>query len=214
MVYLLFEAERERPAPRWAFWSYDYASVYAWLDAPNLDIGKSRAENTLRRKGWRIVRYEHATKMTDAELPNEMYARACIKMARANGSSYTFERIPRPACGDALDGGAREFSDSTTEPLDIDPARVPAALRPAVEIGRRWAIGDDPARSRAIRTALAAERQALLDVVEPLWDEIERWCDTRRDQTPVPDEVVLFDHLLEAATEMQAGAEADSPQRT
>lgn len=213
MVYLLFEAERERPASRWAFWSYDYASVYAWLDAPDVAVGQSRAEATMRRKGWRIVRYEHAKVMTDDQLPNDMYANACVRMARATGSSYTFDRMKRPDARNATaDADLAKLTDF--DGLDVDASRVPATLRAALELGRRWAIGDDVLRSRAIRRASESERRAVLDAVTPLWDDIERWCAPRREQTPVPVEVIVFDWLLEAATEMQAELESDPANRS
>jgi hypothetical protein len=213
MVYLLFDAERDRPASPWAFWRYDYASVYAWLDAPDVAVGKSRAEQTMKRKGWRIVSYEHAKFMTDDQLPNDIYAKACIKMARATGSSYTFDRMARPGARNAAaDADLAKMADF--DGLDVDPARVPPALRPALELGRRWAIGDDVQRSRATRRSSEDERRAILERLAPVWDEIERWCETRREQTPVPDEVVVFDLLLEAATEMQAGLETDPANRS
>jgi hypothetical protein len=87
---------------------------------------------------------------------------------------------------------------------DVDPENVPTSLRPALELGAKWAIGDDVTRRRSLRHASTQEMGSVVEVVAPLQLEIEKWCDTRREVDPVPDEVTLFDRLIEAVTEMEA----------
>lgn len=46
------------------------------------------------------------------------------------------------------------------------------------------------------------KKKELIDRVSPKWDRLEEYCASFRSRTPVPDEVVLFDMMAEAATEV------------
>ena len=49
---------------------------------------------------------------------------------------------------------------------DLDPDRVPDAVRPLLSLARRWGISDDVQRANAVRTASRAELASMVDVVE------------------------------------------------
>jgi hypothetical protein len=90
------------------------------------------------------------------------------------------------------------------EEWDINPENVPSSLRSALELGAKWAICDDVIRNRTLRRASFQEMRTVVNAVKPLQIEIEKWCDARRNAVPVPDEVTVFDRLLEIVTEMEA----------
>ena len=50
--------------------------------------------------------------------------------------------------------------------VDLDPGRVPTAVRPLLPLARRWGISDDGYRADAVRTATRAELASLVDVVD------------------------------------------------
>lgn len=90
------------------------------------------------------------------------------------------------------------------ESVLIDERKVPERLRSLIGYAKHWAIGDDIERGDLMWLTPREELQAFVDSVWPLRDEIESWCRAQRDHVPVPDEVVLFDQMLEAAAEAVA----------
>ena len=46
------------------------------------------------------------------------------------------------------------------------------------------------------------EKKKFVDLVWPLMDEIEAYCSQLENEVPVPDEVVLFQMMMEATTEV------------
>ncbi len=84
----------------------------------------------------------------------------------------------------------------------IDPMKVPEDLRDLLPLAKKWAIGDDVERAHFRDSVPATERRELIDIVSPKWDRLEQYCPARRDEVAVPDEVVLFDMMAEAATEI------------
>jgi hypothetical protein len=83
----------------------------------------------------------------------------------------------------------------------IDPQKVPEDLRDLVPLARKWAIGDDVERADFMKSATIEEKKELVDRVSPKMDRIERYCAPLREQIPAPDEVVLFDMLMESVEE-------------
>ncbi len=68
---------------------------------------------------------------------------------------------------------------------------------------RVWAIGDDVQRGAFAESQPNEQKRAFVDAVRPHFTELEAWCDARRAETPVPDEVVLFDMMAEAYAELE-----------
>ncbi|NLI47178.1 MAG: hypothetical protein GX414_08730 [Acidobacteria bacterium] len=88
--------------------------------------------------------------------------------------------------------------------VSIDPNRIPAHLRHLLDYARTWAIGDDVERDHFMRSVPPAEKKAFVDAVDPLQDELAKWSAEHRHDVPVPDEVVLYDMMAEAAAEAVA----------
>ncbi len=88
--------------------------------------------------------------------------------------------------------------------VSIDPNRIPEHLRHLLDYARVWAIGDDVERDHFMRSVPLAEKQAFVDAVDPLQDELAKWSAAHRHDVPVPDEVVLYDMMAEAAAEAVA----------
>jgi hypothetical protein len=85
--------------------------------------------------------------------------------------------------------------------VSIDPGKIPENLRHLADLARVWAIGDDVERQRFIESVPFEQKKAFVDAVDPQQDELAAWSHEHRDDTPVPDEVVLFDMMAEAAAE-------------
>lgn len=208
MVYLLYFADRLRPSSRWLFWRSNHACVSAWIDVADVATAKAKAEDKAKRKGWRIIRYDRAVLVGDDKLPLDWWVfRFRIGHARRAGAHYEF--YPASPSGGCMMwepdvDGDESNGTGPAETWNINPEAVPASLRSALELGAKWAISDDVMRSRALRRASTQEMQKVVAAVTPLQVDIEKWCDARRNAVPVPDEVTLFDRLLEAVTEMEA----------
>ncbi|MDQ7781672.1 MAG: hypothetical protein RDU20_02255 [Desulfomonilaceae bacterium] len=114
-------------------------------------------------------------------------------------------RKPRPAVAHkALSAGPGDITSRYAEAPDvvIDPMKVPEDLRDLVPLAKKWAIGDDVERAHFRDSVPATERRELIDMVSPKWDRLEQYCAAGRNEVPVPDEVVLFDMMAEAASEI------------
>jgi hypothetical protein len=83
----------------------------------------------------------------------------------------------------------------------MDPSRIPDALRPLVPLTKRWAISDDEKRANKLARASAHTRERLIQTVEPLFPEINRYLDSFGDDT-MPEEAVLIMYLAEAVAEI------------
>lgn len=208
MVFLFLFAQRIHPSSRWMFWRSDYAFVTAWIDAPNAASAKLVAEESMAARGWRIIRYERATAVRDERLPDDLYSRIQIRKAKTSKGSFGFWRASAEGGSGLMYMPKIVGDESGSAPdavaYDIDEQTVPPRLRPALRLGEKWAISDDARRTSAIGGAPADELRSVVEAVMPLQAEIEAWSDARRGQSPVPDEVTLFDRLLEAVTEMEA----------
>src|SRR5437016_2460173 len=90
------------------------------------------------------------------------------------------------------------------EGVVIDPSKVPEYLRHLIPLAKHWSIGDDVERADMMWLTPYEELRAMVLEVRPFRDEIWDWCSSHHADIPVPDEVVVFDMLLEAAD----GAEA------
>jgi len=89
--------------------------------------------------------------------------------------------------------------------ISIKPNSVPENLRDLLPLAEKWAIGDDVERDYFVHTVSEEEKKEFIDKVWPRMDEIETWCSTQRDKTPVPNEALLFDMMAEAAAEVYYG---------
>lgn len=86
----------------------------------------------------------------------------------------------------------------------IDSLNVPERIRHLIPLARHWSVGDDSERGDLMLLTPAEELKALVVAVRPYQDEIRQWCSAHHADVPVPDEVVLFDMLSQAAAEAEA----------
>lgn len=209
MYPLEARATRIRRSHPLRFWRYDDARVWAWIDTSDEVEARRRIGDDLTRRGWNLVDVLHTTMVPD-ERGSLGIRSAAHERARRNGSYFHFRRWfepPRPKNDrPPLPGAERAPFVVTSRLVDIpeiviDETKLPANLRELIPLARFWAIGDDVERAEALRRASASERRQLVDKVMPLLEEIECFCDARRDLIPVPDEVLLLDMLTESAAE-------------
>jgi hypothetical protein len=92
---------------------------------------------------------------------------------------------------------------SEIDGVSIDPLKVPERLRHLIPLAKHWSIGDDVERADMMWLTPYDELKALVLAFRPLQDEIEDWCSSHHADVPVPDEVVLFDMLAQAAAEAE-----------
>jgi hypothetical protein len=92
---------------------------------------------------------------------------------------------------------------SGIEGVVIDPAKVPEAFRHLIPLAKHWSIGDDVERHNLMRLTPDDEVKALVLAVRPFTDAIWNWCSSHDADIPVPDEVVVFEALAQAAAEAE-----------
>jgi hypothetical protein len=90
------------------------------------------------------------------------------------------------------------------EGVVIDPAKVPDQLRHLIPLAKHWSIGDDVERANMMWLTPYEELKAMVFAVGPFRDDIWKWCSSHHKDTPVPDEVIVFDALGQAAAEAEA----------
>ena len=102
-----------------------------------------------------------------------------------------------------------EFKGVTSRYADIegvviDPSKVPEHFRHLIPLAQHWSIGDDVERADMMWLTPYEELKAMVLAVSPLSDQIWHWCSSHHTDIPVPDEVVIFDMLSQAAAEADA----------
>ena len=87
------------------------------------------------------------------------------------------------------------------EGVVIDPAKIPERFRHLVDYAKFWSIGDDVERADMMWLTPYEDLKAMALAVRQLYAEIGEWCEKGRQQIPIPDEIVVFDMLHQAAAE-------------
>lgn len=90
------------------------------------------------------------------------------------------------------------------EGVCIDDRKVPEHLRHLITFAKHWSIGDDVERADVMWLTPYEELKAFVLAVRPFRNEIWEWCSRHHAEIPVPDEVILFDMMSEAAAEAEA----------
>jgi len=107
---------------------------------------------------------------------------------------------PAACSADRPAGGGGEGSAAAGSQLD--PARVPEALRPLVPVAQTWGIGDDVERADYIARASAADREELRQAIAPHQARITAWLDSFGAH-PMSDEAAAFMYMQLAVEEMR-----------
>jgi hypothetical protein len=90
------------------------------------------------------------------------------------------------------------------EGVTLEPSVVPESIRHLIPLAKYWSIGDDVERADMMWLTPYADLKAMVLAVLPFADVIGKWCSSHHADIPVPDEVVVFDMLTEAAAEAEA----------
>ncbi len=203
MCHLSCRAQRRKRSHPLMFWRFDDARVFGWVDTDDADQARVRAVGDLDKRGWDVRCFDFVTVFTPGPELSKTNA-----VARARGSYYDFLKWYVPPKGQTEDGLSSSSPVITSRYADaqgvaIDAENIPAALRHLVPHARVWAIGDDEQRGAFAKTQSREQKRAFVDAVRPHFAELEAWCAARRTETPVPDEVVLFNMMAEAWAELE-----------
>lgn len=104
----------------------------------------------------------------------------------------------------AEDLGFEGVSSRYADDLQVDIERIPPEFRHLVDYARFWSVGDDSERADLMWLTPHDELKAFVNAAWPLMHRMRNWCDEYRSVVPVPDEVVLFQMMMEAAAEAAA----------
>ncbi len=88
--------------------------------------------------------------------------------------------------------------------VSIDESKVPENLRHLIPYAMTWCIGDDVERGDLMWLTPREELTEFVAAVWPRCSEINQWCRSHDGDVPVPDEVIIFGMMTEAATEAVA----------
>ena len=88
--------------------------------------------------------------------------------------------------------------------VSLDEANVPAKLHHLIPYAKYWCIGDDIERGNLMWLTPPEELSEFVAAVWPLCSEINDWCRCHYGEVPIPNEVVVFGMMTEAATEAVA----------
>lgn len=109
--------------------------------------------------------------------------------------------VSAAGCGKEKSGGKIASRYADQEGVTIDPAKVPQELRDLIPLAKKWAIADDDERAALLRAAGNEEKKELVDKVWPRTQRIEQFSAQFKNEVPPPDEVVLFEMLLDTVEE-------------
>jgi hypothetical protein len=92
------------------------------------------------------------------------------------------------------------YAENKNVSLDIN--KIPEKLRELFPLAKEWAIGDDLEREAYMASVPLQQKKEFVDAVMPKMEELEAYHQKHQNDIPVPDEVVLFDMMAEAASEL------------
>jgi len=162
----------------------------------------------MHRKGLEILRYTAINRLEEGNYPPENLR--LIESAKKRGANYRHYGLPMSAIED-LEGKTEPLEIASRyvdyEDVTIDLSEIPRELHCIVPYAEKWAICGDVERSEYKKRVSKEEVKECHKAVSSRVESIESYCNQRRNETPVPDEVVLFDLMLEAFAEIGPGIE-------
>ena len=208
-LFLLVFYSRRIGKKKWfQFWRRNYARVIAHVYANDVKKAKEIAENDIRRKGFQISKYKEINKFQDIGYPAEVMRQ--LEKSLKLRTRYAFyglleseEKIYEGKIKIDPEKISSRYADY--EGVLIDLRKVPRDLHNIVPYAKKWAICDDVERTEYSRQVSSRDAEEFYRVVASKVELIEAYCDLHRREVPVPDEVVLFDLMMEAFAEISPG---------
>jgi len=118
---------------------------------------------------------------------------AIAKMIRSRLSPH---KEPASAFSNDMEIQIHRYADDPE--VIINNRSLPTDISQIMHYAIKLGIGDDTEREYYINSLPLNEKKQIIKDVWPLMLTIEKYCDNHRDQSPVPDNVVLLDLLTEA----------------
>lgn len=211
-LYVLVFHARRMWKKNWLDWfrflQRNYAEIYAHVYGEDEKEAREVAEYDIRRKGFEITKYITINKFRELNYPPGILQE--LEKSLKYRTRYTFYGLSKSEF-EVLEGKAKTGSASVTSRYAdyagvlIDLGKVPRELRDILPYAKMWAICDDVERKEYKRQIATKDVNEFYRAVASKIEIIEAYCDRHRDEAPVPDEVVLFDLMLEAFTEITPG---------
>jgi hypothetical protein len=198
-----FTVHRTTNKKWYQFWLRNSAEVYSYVYCTDLDEAKNIVKNDMNKRGFDIIEFDNLNRLKEKDYPPENIL--LIKLAKKYGSNYRYFKLRQPEI-DQEDNNMVPLEITSRyadiEDVMIDENKIPKELHDIIPYAKQWAISDDFERSKFLDLVAKEEIQEFYSAVFQKFDIIEEYCNQNRNKMPVPDEVVLFDSMLEAFTEI------------
>jgi hypothetical protein len=208
-LFLLILHVRRIGKKNWfQFWRRNHAKVYAHVYGKDAQEAREITEKDMHKKGFEISRQISINKFGAIGYPSEVMKRLETSLKHRN--RYTFYGLLKSET-EMLEGKEKtNFVRITSRYADyegvrIDLGKLPGELHDVIPYAKKWAICDDVERAAFIGQIPMKDAQEFYRTVTSKVELIEAYCDHHRKETPVPDEVVLFDLMMEAFSEIAPG---------
>jgi hypothetical protein len=208
LFLLVFYVRRISMKKWYQFWLRTYAKVIAHVYAEDVKNAKAIAENDIRRKGFHISKYIEINKFEDIGYPAEVMHELEESLKKRTRYAFTglLDSEKKVIEGKSkIDPNNIPSRYADYDGVQIDLRKVPRDLHIIVPYAKKWAICDDVERIEYRNQVSSKDTDEFYRVVASKVEAIEAYCDLHREEIPVPDEVVLFDLMLEAFAEISPG---------
>jgi hypothetical protein len=122
-----------------------------------------------------------------------------VIMRHKQPSSTMVSEPPHGIPGQPLKLTSR-YADADDVAFDLN--KIPEDLRDLLPYAKEWAIGDDLERQAYAKSVSFEHKKAFVDAVMTKGDMLDSFHNAYKDANPIPDEVVVFDMMFEAAAEL------------
>ncbi|MBA3036215.1 MAG: hypothetical protein FP814_06940 [Desulfobacterium sp.] len=207
---LIFFARREKQKKWFEFWKKNYVKVFSYIYENTIGDAKRTARLYMDKIGYEIIKFDILNVLKEDEYPPGWQYLNMIAYAKNYGGHYRFYGLSNDEL--AILNKKNEPVEITSRYIDgdnviIDSRKLPKDLVPIMSYAKQWAICDDVERSKYISQSTFEEKKKFHDAILANFEIIESYCREYQDSIQAPDEVVIFDLMLETFTEISPNME-------
>lgn len=100
--------------------------------------------------------------------------------------------------------GDNNLSYFNGDSVKIDLNKIPKPFRHLIDLAKKWAISDDVERELLIRKTSFEEKESFVKKTKPYIVDVKKWLEEHREEIPLPDELVLFEMMVESFYDVEA----------